>query len=143
MDRELKRQGRWIHWLAVVLLTVTAVLLIRASIVRAPGLHVPPVIAWISGAVFLLGAVAVLKQMRGAQTTVDGLAPLILAGLTAIGAWISLSPDAGGCTAGVSDWPAVEVSGLGCRIPFGIGALITGMMAVYSGAAWLRARRRR
>lgn len=122
---------------------MTAALLVRASIVRDPGLHVPPVIAWITAAVFLMGAVAVLKQLRGAQSNVDGLAPLILAGLTAIGAWISLSPDAGGCTVSAFDGPGVEVSGLGCRIPFGIGALCTGMMAVYSAAAWLRARRRR
>jgi hypothetical protein len=133
----------WGHWLAIVLLTAVAVLLGRASIVRDPGLHVPAVVAWITAAVFLMGAVAVLKQVRGVESNVDGLAPLILAGLTAIGGWIALSPDSGGCTVGASDGPGMEVSGLGCRIPFGIGAVITGLMAVYSGLAWLRARRRR
>lgn len=117
-------------------------MLARATLQRDPGLHVPPAVAWIVVAVFLMGALAVLKQLLGFHAKVDGLAPLILAGFTAIGAWIALSPNARGCTAGVSDVPVAEVSGLACRIPFGIGAVISGMMAVYSGLAWLRARRR-
>ena len=131
------------HWLAIVLLTLVGVLLVRAVLVGDPGLRVPPVVAYIAAGIFFMGAVAVLKQLLGIHSTVDGLAPLILAGLTAIGAWIALSPESGGCTVGSGDGPGVEVSGLGCRIPFGLGALITGAMTVYSARAWLRARKQR
>ncbi len=115
----------------------------RAAIIRDPALHVSPVVAFITAAVFFMGAVAVLKQLLGVQSDVDGLAPLILAGLTAIGGWIALSPESGGCSMSADDGPGVEVSGLGCRIPFGIGAFLTGMMAVYSGLEWLRVRKKR
>lgn len=131
------------HWLAIFLLTLVGGLLVRAAIIRDPGLHVPPVVAYITAAVFFMAAVAVLKQLLGVQSDVDGLAPLILAGLTAIGGWIALSPESGGCSMSADDGPGVEVSGLGCRIPFGIGAFLTGMMSVYSGLAWLRARKTR
>ena len=123
-------QGKGGQWLAVILCTLTAGLLARAAIIGDPGLRVPPVIAYIAAAIFLMGALAVLKQIAGIHRTVDGLAPLILAAFTAIGGWIALSPDAGSCEASFNGGPGTEVSGLGCRIPFGIGALISAAMTV-------------
>ena len=108
-------QGKGGHWLAVILCTLTAGLLARAAIIGDPGLRVPPVIAYIAAAIFLMGALAVLKQIAGIHRTVDGLAPLILAAFTAIGGWIALSPDAGSCEASFNGGPGTEVSGLGCR----------------------------
>jgi hypothetical protein len=136
-----RQRGKGAHLLAIVMLTVVGALLIRSAIVRDPGLHVPPIVAYITAAVFFLGAVAIAKQLAGIQSTVDGLAPLILLGLTAIGAWIALSPDSGGCSYSANDGPALEASGPACRIPFGIGALITGLMTVSSAVAWIRARK--
>jgi hypothetical protein len=136
-----RQQGKAGHWLAIVMMLLVGAMLIRAAIVRDPGLHVPPIVAYVAAAVFFMGAIAVAKQLAGFHSTVDGLAPLILAGLTAIGAWIALSPDSGGCSIGASDGPAMEASGPACRIPFGIGALITGMLAVSSALAWIRARK--
>ena len=55
-------QGKGGHWLAVILCTLTAGLLARAAIIGDPGLRVPPVIAYIAAAIFLMGALAVLKR---------------------------------------------------------------------------------
>lgn len=129
------------HWLGVVLLTLGAVLLIRAAITGDPGLRVPPFIAYVCAAVFLIGAFAVLQQMFGGATRGHGAAVLILAGLTTIGGWIALSPSADGCSIGLSE-VATRTSGLACRIPFGIGALLTGLATVVAGRSWLRARGR-
>lgn len=126
-----------------MLLTVPALFLVRAAIIRDPGLHVPPVIAYVVAGVFLLGAVAVVQQIIGGPTRGHGVAVLILAGFTVIGAWIALSPDSGGCTVGVNDGPGTAASGLACRIPFGIGALISGAMTLYAATTWIRARRPR
>jgi hypothetical protein len=131
------------HWLAIVLLTITAVFLIRAVRLGDPGLHVPPSIAYVTAVVLLLGAVAVLQQIIGGPTKGHGVAVLILAGFTVIGGWIALSPDSGGCSIGVNGAPGTAASGLACRIPFGIGAVISGVMTVYAAVSWVRARRGR
>jgi hypothetical protein len=65
---------------------------------------------------------------------------LILAGFTVIGGWIAFSPDAGGCTVS-SGGGSAEVSGLGCRIPFGIFALISLLVTVNLVRGWLRRRK--
>lgn len=137
------REGTRGRWLAIVLLTVPAMFLIRAGIVRDPGLHVPPAIAFVTAGVLLLGALAMLLQIIGGPTRGHGVAVLILAGFTVIGAWIALSPDSGGCTIGVNGGPGTATSGLACRIPFGIGAVISGAMTLYAATTWVRARRPR
>ena len=137
------KQGSGAHWLAIAMLTVTAVLLVRAAIIRDPGLRVPPVIAYVCAGVLLTGAFAVLQQMRGGPTRGHGAAVLILAGFTIMGAWIALSPSSGGCTIGVNDSAGVATSGLACRIPFGIGALICALATWFVGRSWIRARWRK
>ena len=129
------------HWLAIVLLTVTGLLLLRAAYIRDPGLHVSPMIAYLCAAIFLVGAFVVLQQVVGAPTRGHGAAVLILAALTIIGGWIALSPGAGGCSIGVGDGPGTRASGLTCRVPFGIGALICGAMTVSVAISWIRMRR--
>ena len=135
-------QSKTGHWLAVILMLIVAAALTRAAIIGDPGLHVPPSIAYVTAIVFLLGAVAVLQQIIGGPTRGHGVAVLILACFTIIGGWIALSPDSGDCTIGVYGSPGSAASGFACRIPFGIGALITGAMTVYSGIAWVRAMRK-
>ncbi len=129
------------HWLGVVMLTVCAVLLIRAAIIGDPGLRVPPLIAYACAGVFFVGAFALLQQIFGGPTRGHGAAVLILAGLTVIGAWIALSPRSGGCSIGVND-AGTETAGLACRLPFGIGALLTGLATIAAARSWLRARRK-
>ena len=128
------------HWLGVVMLTAGAVLIIRAAMIGDPGLRVPPLIAYACAGVFLVGAFALLQQIFGGPTRGHGAAVLILAGLTVIGAWIALSPSSGGCTIGLNE-AGTQASGLMCRIPFGIGALLTGLATFAAGRSWIRARR--
>jgi hypothetical protein len=139
MTGNTQRSGA--HWLAIAMLTVTAVMLIRAAIIRDPGLRVPPIIAYVCAGVLLTGAFAVVQQLRGGPTRGHGAAVLILAGFTIMGAWIALSPSSG-CTMGVNDGAGVATSGLACRIPFGIGALICALATWLVGRSWIRARRR-
>ena len=131
------------HWLALVLMLITAAFLIRAARMGDPGLHVPPSIAYVIALAFLLVAVALLQQIIGCPTRGHGAAVLILACFTIVGGWIALSPESGGCTIGVNGGAGSAASGLACRIPFGVGALITGAMTVYSGIAWVQSRRNR
>ena len=130
------------RWIAVVLLSVTAVLLVRAGIIRDPGLHVPPIIAYVCAAVFLLGALAVFQQIIGGPAKGAGVAVFILAGLTIMGAWVALSPASGECSVSINGGAGAAASGLACRVPFGIGALITAAMTVGAAVAWLRGRNR-
>ena len=129
------------HWLGVVMLTAGAIYLARAGIIRDPGLRVPAMIAYTCAGVFLVAAFAVLQQMFGGPTRGHGAAVLMLGGMTAMGAWIALSPSSGGCTIGVNDG-GTSASGLLCRIPFGIGALIMGLATLAVGRSWLRGRRK-
>lgn len=128
------------HWLAVVMLTLAATVLIRARIIRDPSLRVPLVIAYLCAGVFLTGAFAVWQQIVGGPTRGHGAAVLILAGFTIMGGWVALSPNAGGCTVGVNG-AGTSTSGLACRVPFGVGALISGLMTIYAAKGWIRARR--
>ena len=132
-----------LHWLAIAMLTVTAVMLIRAAVIRDSGLRVPPMIAYVCAGVLLTGAFAVLQQVRGGPTRGHGAAVLILAGFTVMGAWIALSPNSGGCTVGVESSAGIATSGLACRIPFGIGALICALATWSVGKSWIKARWRR
>ena len=129
-------------WIGIAMLLIGGVLLIRAAIVHDPGLRVPPFVAYVAAGVFFVGALAVFRQRQSDRTSGALLASLILMGLAFIGAWIALSPDSGGCSVGASGGAEAETSGLGCRIPFGIGALVTAVAGVVAAAGWWRSRRR-
>jgi len=61
------------------------------------------------------------------------------AAATAIEGWIAFGNGPRVCTQGVNDWITTQGSGLGCRVPFGIGAAITVSLAAYSAMRWARA----
>lgn len=109
----------------------------------SPGLQVPAPIAYTAAWVFLLGGVRALQMAWAPESPGDGLAALIAGGLTVIGAWIAVGPGPRTCTAGSSGRAIGQLSGLECRVPFGVGAVLAGLIAVYAVRRWNRSRTNR
>ena len=87
----------------------------------------PPWLGLVGGGIFVLAGLVI--WMGRVSPLVSGLLALFLcAGLAAIGNWIAFGAGERMC-AGSLDiaflWSDARLSGLACRIPFGIGALIT------------------
>ena len=89
-------------------------------------------------AVLVIGRV--LQMRRRPDSPGDGFAALILLALATLGAWIALFPGAEGCTAALDGVPIGDATRTNCRVPFGIGALITAALALYAGVRWKRRR---
>jgi hypothetical protein len=87
--------------------------------------------AWLglaTGGAFVAAGLAV---MAGPDRPVFNsiLALLVVFGLAAVGNWIAFGLGARVCDGSILFWRG-EMSGLGCRIPFGMGALITNAILV-------------
>ena len=93
----------------------------------------PPWLGFVAGAVFFSGGLAV---MAGPRSPLVGslFGVLALAGMAAIGNWIAFGAGERACSGSISLpwlWSESDFSGLGCRIPFGLGALITDAFLCY------------
>jgi hypothetical protein len=91
--------------------------------------------------VFAVSAARLLQLLVQPRSGGDGFAALIYGGLAGIGAWIAVGPGARVCAAGLSGQRMESAEGFGCRLPFGAGAVVTSVLALYCGWRWLRARR--
>ena len=95
--------------------------------------------AWLglaSGGAIAAGGLAFLAGQE--RPIVSGLlALLVLLGLAAIGNWIAFGVGARTCDASIALWSG-PLEGLGCRIPFGIGALITNAIVVLCAVTTLQ-----
>ena len=125
---------------AALLCAGGATVLAWAASSNSPQLNVPPAIAYVAAAVLGLGALRLLQLVRRPTSSGDRFAALITGGMAAIGGWIAFGPGARACTTG-SDGVVSTVAGSSCRIPFGIGAVITLSISVYATRRWLRHRR--
>lgn len=108
------------------------------------GLNVPPAIAYTAGGIFVVAALRMLQLQLQPASAGNGYAALMLAGFTLIGGWIAVGPGERVCSGGigiVGVGAGAGAQGLGCRVPFGIGALIAGAMTLYAGWRWARGRR--
>jgi hypothetical protein len=87
--------------------------------------------AWLglaTGGVFVAGGLAVfVGPDRPVFSSI--LAIVMGAGLAAVGNWIAFGVGERVCSGTIPFWQG-SMSGLGCRIPFGIGALITNALLV-------------
>ncbi len=87
----------------------------------------PPWLGFVAGAVVSSGGLAVIAGPRSPLAgSLFGV--LALAGMAALGNWIAFGAGERACSGSISlPWLSSEsdFSGLGCRIPFGLGALIT------------------
>lgn len=100
----------------------------------------PPWLGFAAGGIFVSAGLAV---MAGPQAPLVGglFGALALAGLAAIGNWIAFGAGERACSGSIS-LPGLsshsDFSGLGCRIPFGFGALITDAFLCYMIASMLQ-----
>lgn len=113
--------------------------LVFAGATRDTRLNVPPTIAYVAAFVFAMAAVRLLQLGMRPGSEGNGFAALILGGLATIGGWIAVGPGVRVCTAGTSTGLTVS-DGLACRIPFGLGAAVTGALSVWAAWRWLQTR---
>lgn len=90
-------------------------------------IHGPPWLAFAAGGSFAGAGLALLVGPRAVLW--QGLFALLsLAGLAAVGSWVAFGVGERACSGGIDlpwVWSSGDLSGLACRIPFGLGALIT------------------
>jgi hypothetical protein len=102
---------------------------------------VPPAIAYLLAGVLVLAAARLLQLRRPPPDAGDGIAALMLGAMAAVAAWIAAGPGARLCGLGAGGRPLVPGTSLACRVPFGVGAVVTALMAAYAIRRWLRSRR--
>lgn len=122
--------------------TAIAGLLTWAAATGHPGLEVPPAVAYVAAGVHALAALRLIQLAIRPESPGDGFGALIIGGLAGVGGWIAFGAGERICTAGVSGLAIGESVGLGCRVPFGIGAVLAGAIALYAGWRWARGLRR-
>ena len=96
---------------------------------QQPGLRVPPAVGYLAAGVFLAAGATLLLQVHG--TVRAQLVPtfLLVAALAGIGGWIGLGLGSRRCegSLGLLSFLPGE---LVCRVVFGTGAVLTGLIAV-------------
>lgn len=100
----------------------------------------PPWLALAAGGVFVAAAIAVLAGQRRPWLAAF-MVMAILVGFAAIGNWIAFGSGDRVCSGELSSGgPGGEggISGLGCRIPFGLGAVIVNALIVWTAVSQLQ-----
>jgi hypothetical protein len=95
------------------------------GLLRRTDINGPPWLGFVSGGVFVAAGAWVIAGPSRAVLS-RALVLLVLTGLTAIGAWIAFAPGGRTCGGTASLGGSADLSGLACRVPFGVGALILG-----------------
>ena len=87
----------------------------------------PPWLGFVAGGIFVAAGLAVIAGPQALLAS--GLCGILaLAGLAAIGNWIAFGAGQRACAGSLSLpwlWSEGDFAGLACRIPFGLGAMIT------------------
>jgi hypothetical protein len=78
----------------------------------------------VAGGVFIVAGMSIMVG-AGRPVLSGFLSLLVLLGLAAIGNWVAFGVGARVCTGTAMFWSNTDMSGLACRVPFGIGAIIT------------------
>ena len=120
------------------LFAAVGVEMIWTAYTRHPALKVPPTIGYVVAAICLAGSAAAAAKASGRRRLVETLAVVILVGFTAVGAWIALGDGGGSCTTNLP--LAGAARGAGCRIAFGLGAVISAAMAAIAMVTLRRGR---
>ena len=93
----------------------------------------PPWLGFVAGGIFAAAGLSIMLAPRSSlAANLFGL--LSLAGLAMLGNWIAFGAGERACSGSISlslMWSESDFSGLGCRIPFGLGALITDAFLCY------------
>jgi hypothetical protein len=116
-------------------LLVLGVLVAVLVTLHPEGLKAPAWVAYLAAAVLVCGGGTALARVFGNPSLADALVCLLLGGMLAMAAWISLGAGARQCVAGAS---RDAVSELACRSAFGVSALVLGAMLLVAVRSWLR-----
>lgn len=105
------------------------------------GLNVPLWVAEVAAACFALAGASIIAQSFRKLRLSRAFSLGVVYALAVPGLWIAFGSDGSGCTSSVSLGPIAMsdlTSGLGCRLAFGLGAVITLACAVAFTYAILR-----
>lgn len=121
---EMSVGGRWAFGLCFVALGLfPALATFNIGPLGIKDINGPPWMGLASGGVFIIAGLVVI--VGPGKPILSGILVLVLlAGLAAMGNWIAFGLGAGVCSGSILFWSG-SMSGLACRVPFGIGALIT------------------
>jgi hypothetical protein len=117
-------------------LIVVAIGISYAGFTRAPGLHVPPWIAYVLALIFLATAARVFEMTSGRAGNGDWFAMLFFGPGAVTEWWIAFRGDPRYCSSSLSFFGSTA----GCRVPFGIAAGISSALALYCTWRFLRGR---
>jgi hypothetical protein len=93
------------------------------------GLRVPPTIAFLAAASFVLAGAALLLQAGGRPRVAEVFSFLVIAALTGVGGWIGFGPGARRCEGSIGGFFFLPEE-LVCRIVFGTGAVLAGLIGL-------------
>jgi hypothetical membrane protein len=99
------------------------------------GLRAPAWVAYLAAAVFACGGAVALARACSKPSAAEAFVCLVLGGMLAIAAWISIGSGSRQCVASGS---GAGVPELACRSAFGVGALVLAGMLLIAVRGWLR-----
>ncbi len=97
-----------------------------------PGLRTPPAIAYTAAAIFGAAGISLLLQAYGRERGSAIVVTLLLAGMTAIAAWMAIGSGGRACIGTIGFFNFAAGQGA-CRAIFGVSAMLTGLIALVAG----------
>jgi hypothetical protein len=99
---------------------------------RAPGLHVPPAIAYLLALICVVTAARLFEMASGRPGTGDWFATVFFGAAAAIEWWIAFFSPPGQCRGSIGGLSVATSGGGGaCRVGFGIAAGICTALAIF------------
>jgi hypothetical protein len=111
-----------------------------AGFTRAPGLHAPPWIAYTLALIFIVTAARVFEMTSGHAGTGDWFALVFFGAGAVVEWWIAFGAHPQSCTSSLG-FLASPGGNDGCKVPFGIAASISTLLAVYCVWRFVRGNR--
>ena len=96
---------------------------------RQPGLRVPPAVGYLAAGSFAAAGISLFLQGAGFARAAGVPAILAAAALAGIGGWIGFGPGSRRCGGIVGNTPFIPGEWV-CRLVFGAGALLTGLIVL-------------
>lgn len=104
---------------------------------RQPGLRVPPAVGYLAAGSFAAAGISLFLQGAGFARAAGVTAMLATAALAGIGGWIGFGSGSRRCGGSVGNIPFLPGEWV-CRLVFGAGALLTGLIVLLMLRSLLR-----
>ena len=96
---------------------------------RQPGLRVPPTVGYLAAGSFAAAGISLFLQGAGFTRAAGVPAILAAASLAGIGGWIGFGPGSRRCGGSIGGIPFIPGEWV-CRLVFGAGAILTGLIVL-------------